>query len=139
LHRQNLLSLINSIDDGATSETVRGKIVDLLSTLNVQEISVDEAHLILKDQLIHCFDEVGDQAHERAAWIQQTANGVEVAQKGYLKSFPPQVSVETPSKSGDGKDREDLLMGMEVEVADAESSAVVVDIERGTGATGDIK
>lgn len=86
--RSGLVSLVNLIDEGASLTSVRGRISDLLSTLDVSEISPSEALSKLGDQLAFFFQEVGDEAHERSAWIQPGEVGLDLVQKGYLRAFP---------------------------------------------------
>lgn len=97
LHQQNLLSLANAIDEGATTETLRSQLCDLLSTLKVREIRFEEAQMELGQDLNQVFTEVGETAHERSAWVRVADEQTDILQKGYIREFP-QDTLSTESK-----------------------------------------
>jgi hypothetical protein len=88
--QQNLIALANSIDDGANAATVRLKISDLLGTFQVREITSQELMKTQpdRDTYSQVFQEVGDNAHPRSAWVRMQGEAFEVVQKGYVYAYP---------------------------------------------------
>ena len=86
MNRHNLISLVNAIDEGASASTVRGRIVDLLTTQNVSEVLPEEAASLAALEASQLFQVVGDEAHPRSAWILTTDDGIDVLQKGHAPS-----------------------------------------------------
>lgn len=87
LHRQNLISLVNAIDDGADTQTVRAKLCDLLSTLSMMEVRPDQIEALPRHDWTAVFEEVGDEANPRSAWIRKLDEGNQVVQRGYVREF----------------------------------------------------
>jgi hypothetical protein len=88
MQQQNLISLANAIDEGATIETLRNQLCDLLSTLNVQEFTSVDGRITGAENLNQIFKEVGDSAHQRSAWVRIIEDRMEVVQKGCVKAMP---------------------------------------------------
>lgn len=88
LHRQNLISLINAIDEGADVQTIRGRMSDLLSTLSMKELRPDDPSLLNALDREIFFEVVGDKAIPRSAWVMATDEGSRVIQRGYVAKFP---------------------------------------------------
>jgi len=98
--QQNLITLANAIDQGATASTLRLKIIDLLGTYQVREITSDEFIMNRLDEAtyVQVFQEVGDSAHPRPAWIRWQGEALEIVQKGYVKAYPDFTEVVQDSK-----------------------------------------
>jgi len=99
LHQQNLISLANAIDEGATIETLRSQLCDLLSTLNVRELSFEDGRIATAGKLDQIFIEVGDNAHQRSAWVRISEERMEVVQKGYVQALPQESQTNESSDS----------------------------------------
>lgn len=101
LHRQNLISLVNALDEGASTQTIREKLCDLLSTLSMTEIRYTEISSVDPREWSRLFEEVGDRANPRSAWVHQTDESVKVIQHGYVQGFPerPEAS-DSPGSFG---------------------------------------
>lgn len=106
IHQQNLVSLANAIDEGATPETLRRQLGDLLSTLNVREIRFEEAQAAVGQNLDQVFVEVGETAHERSAWMRINDGKTDILQKGYIRKYP-QVTRSTDSRVDEDFNQED--------------------------------
>ena len=87
MQRHNLITLVNAIDEGASTGTVRGKIVDLLSTLKVTEVATSERVSLSSADAARIFQVVGDEASPRSAWLLSTEEGLEVLQKGRVTTL----------------------------------------------------
>lgn len=125
LHRHSLISLVNVIDDGANSQTVRAKIIDLMSTLSMVEVAPSDVASIPQSEREALFEEVGDKANPRSAWIRKDENGFQVLERGYVRTFP---KVEATEHALDGQDflvehSSESSAQMEVD-SDAEMSTV---------------
>ncbi len=97
ISQQNLIALANAIDDGAETSTLRLKISDLLGTFQVREITSEEFAKTLPDRVTYAqvFQEVGESAHPRPAWVRVKDEGLEVVQKGYVAEFPEFTELDT--------------------------------------------
>jgi hypothetical protein len=93
-HAHDLIALATSIDEGASPETVRLKVRDLLGVLEVTEVSPQAAFDIPPVHLSEFFDVVGDQAHPRSAWVRAQDGQVQVLRRGFL-SEPPTYARES--------------------------------------------
>lgn len=97
-HVSDLLTLASALDEGATTETIRLKINDLLQVLEVVEVPVDQAGDIPEHRVRDYFDVVGDKAHPRSAWL-RIQDGVPVPiRKGYLAELPANVAPSVPAQ-----------------------------------------
>lgn len=90
VQRQSLVGLVNAIDEGASSHAIRGRLFDLLSTLSMIEVRPSEIALRPPHEWAMLFEEVGDNAKPRSAWIHETDEGGKVVQRGYIDAFPQQ-------------------------------------------------
>ena len=113
VQRQSLVGLVNAIDEGASSQAIRARLFDLLSTLSMIEVRPNEIALRPPHEWAVLFEEVGDKANPRSAWIHETDEGGKVVQRGYIDVFPQQANdpnttdpgvpmdVESPQTSGE--------------------------------------
>ena len=89
LHAKNLIVLAQSIDEGATTETIRSKTVDLLQLFGVQEITPAQVGEMNTQEMQLLFNEVGDSASESSAWVRFDESGPPtVIEKGRVSKFP---------------------------------------------------
>jgi len=101
VQRQSLVGLVNAIDEGADVEDVRGRLFDLLSTLSMTEVRPNEIALRPPHEWSILFEEVGDRARPRSAWVHETDEGGKILQRGYIDAFPPQTSHLDTSELGE--------------------------------------
>lgn len=101
VQRQSLVGLVNAIDEGADVEDVRGRLFDLLSTLSMTEVRPSEIALRPPHEWSILFEEVGDRARPRSAWVHETDEGGKILQRGYVEAFPPQTNHSDTSELGE--------------------------------------
>lgn len=104
VQRQSLVGLVNAIDEGASVEVVRGRLFDLLNTLSMTEVHPNEIALRPPHEWHVLFEEVGDRAKPRSAWIHETDEGGKVVQRGYIEAFPQQTRDPDASELGELSD-----------------------------------
>jgi len=101
-HVSDLITLATAIDEGASPETTRLKIADLLQVLDVTEIKVSDASQVPEHRIRDFFEIVGEQAHPRSAWVRMQDGVVSPIRKGYLTDLPyPSVSPLSAESSED--------------------------------------
>ena len=122
LHQQNLISLANAIDEGATIETLRNQLCDLLITLNVREFSFEDGRMAAAETIEQIFMEVGDSAHQRCAWVRIIENRMDVVQKGYVKAMPQASDSEELTDGGGLTEAENASEDSEASSTAEESS-----------------
>lgn len=126
MFQQNLIALVNALDEGATPETIRYKISDLLSTQSIRELSIDDLKDRGSDEMIAIFQEVGDQAHPRSAWVRISGDKMEVVQRGYVAKYPErpvEIPVEAIALETESPDPNDMNVQLPPENRDGSALA----------------
>jgi len=88
LHAKNLIVLVQRIDEGATTGTIREKTVEFLDLFGVREITPAQVGELDSQLQPLFFREVGDSASESSAWYRVDESGTTVIEKGRVSQFP---------------------------------------------------
>ena len=105
-HIADLVALSSLIDEGATVEAIQLRIRDLLGVMGLRPLTIEDCVQNGSDLVDAAFEVVGDSAHPRPAWIQETDRGAEVYRRGYINAPPAR-----PAAGGDATQAREERLG----------------------------